>query len=81
LSREPEIAVIPPHFIMAKEAKCIKAIDCLTVTVAELEVRQDFEFTSLITERLSGFAIWFDVDFTTDIPSHSIRLPTGPDHP
>lgn len=81
MTREPEIAIIPPHFILSKDACVVKSIDIMTVHASDLHVSHEFSFTSMISEVLSGFVVWFDVSFDTDDPNHPILLSTSPESP
>ena len=72
--------MLPPQYQISLKPCIIKEIDIMTVTVSELNIQSDFEFTSIITGTFDGLAIWFNVDFDTDT-SNSIRLGTGPEDP
>ena len=77
LTIEPTVDGLDPQNQMALRACTIKKIDCLTVTSDQIFVDSPFEFKSIVSSPLYGFAIWFNTYF--DVASPPIILTTSPE--
>ena len=74
---KPITGTISDEKIIALRPQKIFSIDCLTVTIQDLQrLKTDFEFASIVSAPLSGLAGWFEVTFPG-----GIKLRTGPQEP
>ena len=74
---EPAVDGLDPQCQMAMRPCSIKTIDCMTITSDQVFVDYNFEFTSIVSSPLYGFAIWFNTYF--DVATPSIVLTTSPE--